>query len=143
MHNSLFLTSWPDRSAGPTRTAVIQKIHNRHQSACISKTIALSASQIVAPLSSCLELHNSFAETQWSAALTATCGSPDYHPDWREETEVYKTARCQPLRERMLAALPNGWSVEIVNFTLGIRGSLAETQWTAALTSLGESQRRE
>ncbi len=37
----------------------------------------------------------------------------------------------------MLAALPNGWSVEIINFSLGIRGSFAETQWTAALTALG------
>ena len=61
----------------------------------------------------------------------------DYRSDWREETEAYKTARYQPLRDRMLAALPNGWSVEIINFTLGIRGSFAETQWTAALTVLG------
>ena len=47
----------------------------------------------------------------------------DYRSDWREETEAYKTARYQPLRDRMLAALPNGCSVEIINFTLGIRGS--------------------
>jgi hypothetical protein len=45
--------------------------------------------------------------------------------------------RYQPLCDRMLAALPNGWSVEIINFTLGTRGSFAETQWTAALTALG------
>jgi hypothetical protein len=61
----------------------------------------------------------------------------DYRPDWREETEAYKTGLYQPLRDRMLAALPNGWSVDIINFTLGIRGSFAETQWTVALTALG------
>ena len=37
----------------------------------------------------------------------------------------------------MRATLPRGWSVEIINFTLGIRGSFAETQWMAALTALG------
>ncbi len=61
----------------------------------------------------------------------------DYRPDWREETEAYKTAQYQPLCDRMLATLPNGWSVEIINFTLGIWCSFAETQWTAALTALG------
>ena len=30
--------------------------------------------------------------------------------------------------------------MEVVNFTLGIRGSFAETCWTAALTSLGVSE---
>ncbi len=43
-------TSGPDRSAGPTRTTALQKIHHCDPSAGISKTIALSASQIVAPL---------------------------------------------------------------------------------------------
>ena len=63
----------------------------------------------------------------------------DYRPDWREVTEEYKTARYQPLRDRMLAALPRGWSVDIVNFTLGIRGSFTERKRTAALTALGVS----
>ena len=40
----------------------------------------------------------------------------------------------------MAGALPRGWSVEIVNFTLGIRGSYAEASWTAALTALGVSE---
>ncbi len=31
----------------------------------------------------------------------------------------------------------SGESLEIINFTLGIRGSIAEKQWTAALTALG------
>jgi hypothetical protein len=63
----------------------------------------------------------------------------DYRQDWRETTEAYKSDRYQPLRDKMTEALPRGWSVEIVNFTLGIRGSFAETQWTAALASLGVS----
>jgi hypothetical protein len=53
--------------------------------------------------------------------------------------ESYKTSRYQPLRDRMTEMLPRGWSVEIVNFTLGIRGSFAETRWTAALMALGVS----
>jgi hypothetical protein len=42
----------------------------------------------------------------------------------------------------MLAALSSGWSVEIVNFTLGIWGAFAEAQWTAAVTALGVSATR-
>ena len=64
----------------------------------------------------------------------------DYRQDWRETTEQYKTGRYQPLRDRMTELLPRGWSVEVVNFTLGIRGSFAETCWTAALTGLGVSE---
>ena len=64
----------------------------------------------------------------------------DYRQDWRETTEQYKTRRYQPLRDRMAELLPRGWSVEIVNFTLGIRGSFAETCWTEALTGLGVSE---
>jgi hypothetical protein len=52
-------------------------------------------------------------------------------------TEEYKKARYQQLCDRMLAELPRGWSVEIVNFTLGIHSLFAETQWMAALTALG------
>ena len=63
----------------------------------------------------------------------------DYRPDWRETTEQYKTCRYQPLRDKMTEALPRGWSVEQINLTIGIRGSFAEAQWTAALASLGVS----
>jgi hypothetical protein len=61
----------------------------------------------------------------------------DSRPDWRETTEQYKTRRYQPLRNRMTELLLPGWSVKIVNFTVGIRGSFAETSWRAALTALG------
>ena len=40
----------------------------------------------------------------------------------------------------MAELLPRGWSVEVLNFTLAIRGSFAETCWTAALTGLGVSE---
>jgi hypothetical protein len=52
---------------------------------------------------------------EWAVEFTR-CN--DYRPDWREETEAYKTAWYQPLRDRMLPGLPSGWSVEIINFTL-------------------------
>ena len=61
----------------------------------------------------------------------------DYRPDWRETTETYKTARYQGLRDKVKAALPPEWSVEIVCFTLGIRGSYAESRWAASLAALG------
>jgi hypothetical protein len=64
----------------------------------------------------------------------------DSRPDWRETTEQYKTGRYQPLRDRMTELLPTSWSVEIVNFTVGIRGSFAETILRAALTVLGVSE---
>ena len=64
----------------------------------------------------------------------------DYRQDWRETTEQYKTRRYQPLRDRMAELLPRGWSVEVVNFTLGIRGSFTESCWTAALAGLGVSE---
>ena len=64
----------------------------------------------------------------------------DYRQDWRETTEQYKSARYQPLRDRMTELLPRGWSVQIVNFTVGIRGSFAESRWTTALTALGVSE---
>jgi hypothetical protein len=49
----------------------------------------------------------------------------DYQQDWRETTE--KTARYQGLRDKIKAALPPKWSVEIVCFTLSIRGSYAKS----------------
>ena len=63
----------------------------------------------------------------------------DYREDWCETVERYKSSRYQPLRDIMTEALPRNWSVEQINLTIGIRGSFAETQWTAALASLGVS----
>jgi hypothetical protein len=65
----------------------------------------------------------------------------DYRSDWQETTETYKTARHQGLRDEIKAAIPPEckWSVEIVCFTLGIRGSYAESRWAASesLAALG------
>ena len=63
----------------------------------------------------------------------------DSREDWCETVERYKSSRYQPLRDIMTEALPRNWSVEQINLTIGIRGSFAETQWTAALASLGVS----
>jgi hypothetical protein len=51
----------------------------------------------------------------------------DFRLDWRKTTEQYKSVRDQPLRDKMTELLPPSWSVEIVNFTVGISDSLAET----------------
>ncbi len=59
----------------------------------------------------------------------------DSREDWCETVEKYKSSRYQPLRDIMTEALPRNWSVEQINLTIGIRGSFAETQWTAALAS--------
>ena len=44
------LTSGPDRPARPTRTTTLQRVHHCRQILGSSKIIALSASQVVAPL---------------------------------------------------------------------------------------------
>ncbi len=59
--------------------------------------------------------------------------------DWCATVERYKSSRYQPLRGIMTEALPRSWSVKQINLTIGIRSSFAETQWTAALASLGVS----
>ena len=61
----------------------------------------------------------------------------DFRQDWREVTDEYKVERYQPLRDKMAAALPPEWTVETVCFTLGIRGSYAESRWAASLAALG------
>jgi hypothetical protein len=74
------------------------------------------------------------------SSLQQITGCNDFRPDWRKTTEQYKAGRYKPLLDRMTELLPPGWSVEIVNFTVGIRGSFAETSWRAALTALGVSK---
>jgi hypothetical protein len=59
-----------------------------------------------------------------------------YKEDWCETMERYKTG-WYPLSNRTTEALPRGLSVKQINLTLRIRGSFAETWWTAALASLG------
>ncbi len=44
------------------------------------------------------------------------------------------------MRDKMARELQRDGSVEIVCFTIGIRGSYAETRWTAALMALGDSE---
>ena len=57
----------------------------------------------------------------------------------RDTTEEYKSERDSPLRDKMAASLPRGWTVETMCLTIGIRGSYAESQWSASLMALGIS----
>jgi hypothetical protein len=75
--------------------------------------------------------------TQWGRHMIRIMECNDYRTEWRETTETYKIARYQGLRDKIEAALPPDWSVEIVCFTLGIRGSYAESRWAASLAVLG------
>jgi hypothetical protein len=49
----------------------------------------------------------------------------DWADDWQTQTDAYKGERYRPLRDK-LAALLSGWKVEIIAFSLGIRGSFNE-----------------
>jgi hypothetical protein len=88
------LTSRPDQPAGLTRTAALQKIHRRHQSAGISKTIALSASQVVAPL---------FLHYTWCACRhRSSIGQVHHLPSGSDGTRVVHVATLlNPLCARL------------------------------------------
>jgi hypothetical protein len=90
------LTSGPDLPAGPTRTAAIQKIHHCHQSAGISKTITLSASQIVAPLFK-------FLHYIWCACRhSSSIGQVHCFPSCSDGTRVVRVANLlNPLCARL------------------------------------------
>ena len=61
----------------------------------------------------------------------------DSRVDWHILVDQHKTERYTSLRNRLQACLGSGWSVEIMPFSLGIRGSYAERQWSAALSRFG------
>ena len=61
----------------------------------------------------------------------------DSRADWHTIVDQHKTGRYTPLRNKLLGCLGLGWSVEIVPFSLGIRGSYDERLWTVALTLFG------
>ena len=61
----------------------------------------------------------------------------DWRPDWHRDTDRYKTERYLCLRDKLLRCLGDGWSVEIVTFTLGVRGSYEEGSWTSHLAKFG------
>ena len=61
----------------------------------------------------------------------------DWRPDWHTDSDQYKTERYLRLRDKLLRWLGDGWSVEIVTLTLGVRGSYEEGSWTSHLAKFG------
>ena len=61
----------------------------------------------------------------------------DASEDWAEVTDERKRRRYAPLQEKMGRCLPPPWQVDTLLFTVGVRGSLAEITWQAALSRLG------
>ena len=70
----------------------------------------------------------------------------DWQEDWHTITDRNKTLRYTRLQELMRASLPQGWIVEIITLTLGIRGSFDEGRWAQILDRFGitkaDNQRR-
>ena len=64
----------------------------------------------------------------------------DWAGDWQTRTDVYKTERYTPLRNRIAMLLPR-WKVEILTFSLGIRGSYNELKWQKDLDRFEIKQR--
>ena len=75
-------------------------------------------------------------KTKTVAILEFTRGY-DWRPNWHTETDQYKTARYLPLRDKLQRCLGDAWSVEVVPFTIGVRGSYEETAWAARLARFG------
>lgn len=61
----------------------------------------------------------------------------DSRIDWHTSNDLYKRERYTPLMTKMRSHLTQEWTVEILCFTLGVRGSYHEEEWTRNLTSLG------
>ena len=61
----------------------------------------------------------------------------DWRPDWHRDTDRYKTELYLRLRDKLLRCLGDRWSVEIVTFTLGVRGSYEAGSWTSHLAKFG------
>ena len=61
----------------------------------------------------------------------------DSRIDWHTTNDLYKRERYTPLMTKMRTHLTHEWTVEILCFTLGVRGSYHEDQWTRNLTALG------
>jgi len=60
----------------------------------------------------------------------------DGREDWHTVTDTYKMQRYQQVQERLAEQLPS-WSVEVLTFTMGVRGSFSEPVWQAHLQRLG------
>ena len=63
----------------------------------------------------------------------------DSAPDWDAATDRYKQRKYQPIRDRISQSLPT-WTVKVLTFTLGTRGSFNEKDWKQNLNLLGVSE---
>ena len=61
----------------------------------------------------------------------------DWRAGWHQDIERVKTERYTPLRDKLSHCLGQGWTVEIVAFTLGVRGSYHEPTWRAGMERFG------
>ena len=61
----------------------------------------------------------------------------DWKLDWSTTTDAAKIQRYRRLQQRMQDLLPQGWVVETVPLTVGIRGSFHELDWRATLNRFG------
>ena len=65
----------------------------------------------------------------------------DWRATWHSDTDELKTERYSPLRDKLSTCLGEGWTVEVVPFTMGVRGSYHEPAWRAALGRFGLKDR--
>ena len=65
----------------------------------------------------------------------------DYSLGWHAATDAYKLEKYRPLRDRIAGLLPDSWTVSIVTFTLGIRGSYNESKWSTNLIAFDLSEK--
>ena len=60
----------------------------------------------------------------------------DRAADFSLSTDIAKSERYLPLKVRLSHLMP-GWEVDVIPFTLGVRGSIDELSWKAKLRRLG------
>jgi hypothetical protein len=63
----------------------------------------------------------------------------DWRQDWASTTDAFKVHWYARLQTRMQSLLPQGWVVDTVPLTVGIRGSLDEPAWDRTLDRFGSS----
>jgi hypothetical protein len=61
----------------------------------------------------------------------------DKSKNFHSRADTHKTEKYRPLKDRLIGLLPNEWEVDILTFTLGVRGSFHETTWRTNLERLG------
>lgn len=63
----------------------------------------------------------------------------DSQQNWETATDRYKQNKYLPVKNRIRQSLP-AWTVEILTFTMGVRGSYNEVNWETNLSLFGISK---